>query len=167
MIRRVAFKKAIIAGFLGAAGWEVIARALVFSGVQVFDLVRTLGTLVPGNDAPSWFWWPLGMLMHCIVGSVWAIFYAYFVWSTFRVGPPLQGMAFSLLPAVLAGLIMIPQFDLIRNSEIHKFGIFAWQLGWGGPVMVVLGHIIYGCILGVMYTRPVGYRVGEPVHLNA
>ena len=102
--------------------------------------------------------------MHALVGSIWAIFYAYFVWSLFEYPPAVQGMIFSLLPAVLAGLIMVPQMDhmywKLLDPKIHENGFFAIGLGWTGPFTIILGHLLYGAVMGSFYTRPVGYAVG-------
>lgn len=163
MIRRVAFKKAVLAGALGAFAWEIVVRRLILAGLPLFDLVYVLGTMILG-DSPAWQWWPVGMTMHALVGAVWAIFYAYFFWSMFDLLPVAQGMVFSLLPALLAGLIMIPQMDLMRVNVLNqraKFSFFALGMGWLGPLSVILGHLIYGVVMGSIYTRPVGYAVGR------
>jgi hypothetical protein len=166
MIRRVAFRKAIAAGVLGAAAWEVTARALSVMGFKLFDIVQTLGTMLFGADAHFWLWWPVGMLLHATVGAVWAIFYAYFFWSTFDLRPMVQGVLFSLLPAALAGLVMVPQLGLMRSASAAPFSVFALELGVGGPLMLILGHLIYGAVLGSLYTRPVGYPVGKRVVID-
>src|SRR5687768_4336195 len=116
MIRRVSFRKAILAGIAGATAWEVAVRLLIQFGLQMFDLVHVLGTMVFSPGAPAWMWWPVGMLMHASAGAIWAIFYAYFFWSLFDTRPALQGLLFSLLPALLAGLVMIPQMDLMLDG---------------------------------------------------
>lgn len=108
MIRRVAFGKAILAGTTGALAWEVVVRVLIVLGVPLGDLVRFLGTMIAGDTSPL-IWWPIGLALHASVGAVWAIFYAYFFWSTFDWPPPLQGLVFSSIPIVLAGLVMLPQ----------------------------------------------------------
>jgi len=163
MIRRVAFGKAIVAGAIGALAWEVAARVLIILGIPLFDLVRTLGTMVLG-DVTVWLWWPMGMALHATVGAIWAVFYAYFFWSTFDWPPSLQGLAFSLGPATLAGLVMVPQMSfmhrLIIEGKLPPTGVFAVKLGWGGPAGIILGHLVYGAVMGSLYVRPVGYRVG-------
>jgi beta-glucosidase/6-phospho-beta-glucosidase/beta-galactosidase len=168
VLRRVAFKKAVLAGAAGALAWEIAMRILIGAGVPLFDLVRLLGTMFLPN-APAWQWWPLGIMAHALVGSIWAIFYAYFFWSTLAWKPTAQGLAFSPLPIVLAGLVMIPQMGwmhpaVLRGSTPHP-GLFAWKLGWGGPAGIVFGHVVYGLTMGALYTRPVGHRTGgsQPV----
>lgn len=168
MIRRVAFAKAVLAGACGALAWEVAARVFIWCGVPAFDLVRLLGTmLLP--DAAAWQWWLLGMALHAAVGAVWAIFYAYFFWSTRDWKPGTQGAVFSLGPAVLAGLVMVPQIgwmqeEVLRGSTALP-GAFAWNLGWGGPLGLVVGHLIYGVTMGSLYTHPVGHPSGKAVRI--
>jgi hypothetical protein len=82
VIRRVAFGKAIIAGVAGAAAWEALIRPLILGGLPLFGIVRVLGTTVLVRS-PAWQWWPAGIALHASVGAIWAIFYAYFFWSTF------------------------------------------------------------------------------------
>ena len=164
MIRRVAFRKAILAGVLGAAAWEAVVRLFVTAGVPLFDLVRVLGTLVFGSTASPWLWWPTGMAMHMLVGAIWAIFYAYFFWSIWDLPAFLQGVLFSLLPTVLAGLIMIPQMDFMLDGHTSTLRTFAIGIGWLGPLTVILGHLVYGVVMGSIYVRPVGYAVGQKVN---
>src|SRR2546423_944937 len=129
MIRRVAFKKAILAGAGGALAWEAVVRVLVWLGFPVFDLVYVLGTMIFERQTEFWKWWTVGMAMHALVGAIWAIFYAYFFWSIYNFPPVLQGIIFSLLPTLLAGLIMIPQMDfmhaLILSGAMPKQRFFA------------------------------------------
>ena len=166
MIRRVAFRKAIVAGVVGALAWEVVVRALILLGLPLFDLVFVLGTMIT-RDLRPWMWWPIGMSMHVTVGAIWAIFYAYFFWSTFDLQPVAQGLLFSLGPAVLAGLIMVPQMSymhaLILEGKLLPSGLFGLNLGWGGPAGIVAGHLVYGAVMGGLYVKPVGYKVGQKV----
>src|ERR1044071_6717333 len=146
MIRRVAFGKAILAGAAGALAWEVVVRVLIVLGVPLFDLVFILGSMITRGVRP-WLWWPVGLALHATVGTIWAIFYAYFFWSTYDWPPTLQGLVFSLGPAVLAGLIMVPQMGfmhpLMVNGTLTQPGVFATHLGPGG---VNVPFTIRGCM---------------------
>ena len=77
MIRSVAYSKAVLAGMASAVAWEVAARLLIWAGLPVFDIVGTLGTLALPH-ASAWASWAVGMLLHLLVGAIWAVFYAYF-----------------------------------------------------------------------------------------
>jgi hypothetical protein len=166
VIRRVAFSKAGWAGVAGALSWEALVRALILIGLPLFDIVGFLGSMVAGSG-PPWMRWLVGLVLHASVGVVWAIFYAYFFWSTLDWRPAAQGLMFALLPIVLAGLIMLPQLGwmhpLVLGHQQPAPGLFARSMGWGGPAGVVLGHLAYGLVMGSIYTRPVGYRVPSKV----
>jgi hypothetical protein len=170
VIRRVSFRKAVLGGVTGALAWEAVLRSLILAGLPLLDLVHLLGTMLVG-DRRAWLWWPAGLALHLGVGAIWAIFYAYFFWSTFEWKPALQGIAFACIPILLAGLVMLPQLGwmnpLVLRGELGRPGLFGIRYGWGGPAGIVLGHLVYGCTMGLLYTRPVGYRVGRRVRIHA
>src|ERR1051325_4045487 len=100
MIKRVAYTKAVIAGLAGALAWELLGRALIFAGVPIRDTIYLMGTLVY-PQANAWQWLLLGTAVHCSVGIMWAIFYAYFFWAVFPWPPAIQGLVFSMGITVL------------------------------------------------------------------
>lgn len=161
MIRVVSYWKAVLAGVAGAFAWEIVARLLILAGVPMYDMVRLLGTLLV-DDAHGWHWWPVGMAMHAVIGAVWAIFYAYFFWSVLRLRPALQGLVFAAIPALLAILIVRPQLELMHavTPRFPWSGLFGLSDGWIGPLSIIVEHAVYGLVLGAIYVRPVGNRVG-------
>lgn len=50
---------------------------------------------------------------------------------------------------------------LVLRGEIPRPGLFSFGIGWGGPAAIILGHLVYGVVIGSLYTRPVGYRVSR------
>jgi hypothetical protein len=164
MIRSVAYTKAVLAGMAGAITWEIVARLLIWAGVPFFDLVMTLGTLVLPH-APAWEAWLAGMAVHLLVGAIWAVFYAYFFWSVLPLRPALQGLVFAFVPMPLAIFIMHPQFDLmhplVQSGEMSSFGLFGLGGGAHEPLSIAVGHLIWGSVVGRLYTRPVGYPVNR------
>ena len=98
-----------------------------------------------------------------MVGSIWAIFYAYFFWSFFDLPPIFQGIVFAIVPAILAGFIMVPQMDLMLDGQMPQFKTFAIRIGVWGPISILVGHAIYGAVLGAIYVRPVGYPPGKKI----
>lgn len=161
MTRRVAYNKAIGAGAIGALFWGLLIHLLALCGCPVFDILRGLGTFVL-PDGPEWAWLLAGVLLHMGVGAVWAVFYAFFFWSDFPLPPALQGVLFAMIPALIAGFIMVPQLDAFHPVLQRNVGVFARHLGLWGPGGLLLGHVVYGLILGALYTHPVGYRVRTP-----
>jgi hypothetical protein len=158
MIRAVHFRKAILGGAAGAAAWEFVVRLLILAGLPLPDIVCLLGTMAFPNSSPL-LWWPMGMTIHASVGAIWAIFYAYFFWSVFDWPPQVQGLVFSLLPATLALLIMLPQIVLMHPLLLGGGSLPALPQGWTKPLGVYAAHLIYGAVIGSLYTHPVGARV--------
>jgi beta-glucosidase/6-phospho-beta-glucosidase/beta-galactosidase len=164
VIRIVSIRKAVLAGAAGALAWELLLRPLLWAGLPLVDLVRMLG-LVVAPDGPVWAWWTAGMALHVLVGAIWAVFYAYFFWSVLVWRPVWQGLAFTLIPTVLATLVVYPQLRVMQAAEpvLH---VTPWALaaglGWGERAGLLLGHLVYGAVLGALYTRPVGYPADRP-----
>ena len=164
MLRIVSFRKAILAGAAGALVWEAVVRSVALVGVPVFDLVQELGTLPFPNGSPAQ-WWPVGAAAHLVIGAAWALFYAYFVWARFRWPPPLQGLAFALIPAVLATFIVIPQLNLMHlDQAIVQVNWKTFLIGLDATTLatVLLGHAAFGLTVGALYTQPVGYPDHRP-----
>lgn len=168
MLRVVAFRKAILAGAAGAFVWEAALRIVALLGFPSFDIVRELGTLAfPRGSAAEW--WPAGMAGHALVGAAWALFYAYFFWARFRWPPAIQGLAFAILPATLAALIVHPQLQLMHlHQEVAQLD---WRdvlagLEQASPVGLLVGHALFGLTVGAIYTHPVGYRADDPPDLR-
>ncbi|MGJ0503926.1 MAG: family 1 glycosylhydrolase [Methylocystis sp.] len=160
MIRRVAYGKAVFAGMAGAVVLEIVARLMILSGAPFFDLVGTLGALAQPY-ASGLGLWAIGMALHLTVGALFAVFYAYFFWSTLPLRPMFQGLAFALIPMVLAIIVMRPQFELMNPflapGEMPPSGLFGLNGGLSGPISIAVGHVIWGATLGLLYVRPVGY----------
>lgn len=167
MIRIVALRKAALAGVAGALAWESTMRAARLAGLDSFDIVRILGTLA-FPDGPAFAWWLVGTATHAAVGAIWAIFYAYFFWSVFDWRPTFQGMAFSVLPALLALFIAYPQLQIMHLAgPVAVFDPVSvlHDISGGEVAGLLLGHLIYGGVLGALYTHPVGYPTRRPPNL--
>ena len=81
MIRIVSFQKAVLAGIAASVAWELLLRPLLLIGVPSVDIVRMLGLVVTPAGS-IWAWWSAGMVLHVLVGVIWAVFYAYFFWCS-------------------------------------------------------------------------------------
>jgi beta-glucosidase/6-phospho-beta-glucosidase/beta-galactosidase len=169
MIRIISYRKAILAGLAAAVAWELLLRPLLLAGVPTVDIVRMLGLAVIPHGV-AWAWWTAGMALHIVVGVIWAVFYAYFFWSVFAMRPLWQGLLFSLVPTVLATSVVYPQLGVMQ-ADTPVVHVDPWQLftgvTWGERGGLLLGHLIYGAVLGVLYTHPVGYPAARSPRLAA
>ena len=159
MIRVVSLRKAAVAGVCGALAWTAVLGTIELAGLPLFNIVKELGTLAFGPDEVLG-WGAVGLIAHGLVGICWALVYAYFFWSRVNWPPALQGLAFSLIPAILALFIVNPQLHLMHlDEDVARLtwdavlpSISLTQLGG-----LLLGHSIFGLTVGALYTHPVGY----------
>jgi beta-glucosidase/6-phospho-beta-glucosidase/beta-galactosidase len=157
--RVVSLRKAAVAGVCGALAWTAVLGTIELAGLPLFNIVKELGTLAFSPDEMLG-WGAVGLFAHGLVGICWALVYAYFFWSRVNWPPALQGLAFSLIPAILALFIVNPQLHLMHLDE--DVARLTWdavlpslsltQLGG-----LLLGHSIFGLTVGALYTHPVGY----------
>jgi len=169
MIRCIAYRKAIVAGVSGALAWEFVARLLIWAGVPFFDIVGALGSVaLPVGGAPGS--WAVGLLLHSLVGAIWGVFYAYFFWSVLRIRPMLQGAVFAFVPMPLAIFAMHPQLDLmnplVQAGVVPSSGRFGLSGGLYQPISIAFGHLLWGAVLGLLYTHPVGFAANKPPALR-
>ncbi|HEU4957798.1 MAG TPA: family 1 glycosylhydrolase [Sphingomicrobium sp.] len=160
MIRVVSLRKASVAGVCGALVWTAALRGLDLLGLPSFDIVKELGTLAFAPDEPL-RWGAVGLVAHGLVGICWALVYAYFFWSRVNLRPALQGLAFSTIPALLALFILHPQLQLMHLRQ--DVVTVTWEtvlpsLSLSQLTGLLIGHAIFGLVVGAIYTHPVGYR---------
>ncbi|MEO7387297.1 MAG: hypothetical protein ABIX37_10210 [Gammaproteobacteria bacterium] len=147
-----------MAGAAGALAWELAARTLILLGVPVVDMVKTIGTLA-APAGPAWLWWPAGLAVHLTVGVIGAIFYAYFVWARLTWKPVFQGLTFGVVAALPVIFAVYPLLLVMHSTAtvVHmNLMSYTDMISGAQRVELVLGHAIYGAVLGALYTRPVG-----------
>src|SRR6185312_10145913 len=93
---------------------ELFARAGRLVGLQTIDFIAELSAVAfRGSRLLADF---AAVVAHLGIGVCWAIFYAFFVWGRLRLRPSLQGLAFAIMPASLAILVVYPELALIRSN---------------------------------------------------
>jgi len=167
LIRSVDLSKAVKAGVAGALAMEVASYALRLAGIHAVDLAAELGTvLIPADHGVGRMG---GLFAHLAVGVAWALAYAYFMWGRLKWPPPLQGLAFAAVPAILAILFVYPQLKLMQASR--DVVTLRWsdlpQPSMAALISIVVMHAVYGLVVGLLYKRPVGYPVGRLPHRMA
>jgi beta-glucosidase/6-phospho-beta-glucosidase/beta-galactosidase len=162
MVRIIALRKAAAAGIAGAVAMEAVMRAFLLAGLPAVDIVSELRSAVFPN-AP-WLGFSAAVAAHLAVGVSWTVFYAYLFWARVKWPPPLQGLAFAVLPALLAILIVYPQLKLMQLSALTttlSLNSFFAPLTAAPVASLLAGHAAFGLVMGAIYRRPVGYPVGH------
>ena len=141
---------------------EIFSRVGALLGLKTIDFIAELSSVAFGGSrllADS-----AAVIGHLTIGVCWAIFYAFFFWGRLKLRPPLQGLVFAVLPALLATFVVYPELALIH----HKVDVMTLTVaGFFAPLSVpaitslLMGHAIFGLTMGAIYRKPVGYRVGS------
>ena len=158
MVRVISLRKAALAGIAGAIAMEAVFQLLRLAGLPAMDMV---GELSLSLFARSHLLSTAGAgAIHLAIGICWAVFYGFFFWARWRWPPALQGLAFAVIPALLAILIVYPQLRLMRIAgpvTVIRPDSFLSPLSAAIVASLVIGHAAFGLVMGAIYTRPVGY----------
>jgi hypothetical protein len=161
-MERVHFSKAILAGFIATLIMTIMAYAAPMMGMPKMDFAAMLGSVVNGGQAPapmSGMWW-LGMIWHFIDGAIiFALIYAYLLYPVLSGSPWVRGMIWGVVLWFLSQAIVMPMLGQ---------GFFSINIPDGMKVVAgsLIGHIIYGAILGAIAVPHAAHlpQAGRPRH---
>lgn len=135
--------KSIIAGVLGTLAMTVFAAMAPLMGMPEMNVPKMLsGTM----GLPVFFGWAA----HFMVGIILAISYALIFYNWFKGSGVVRGMKFSLIPWLMAQIIVMPMMAMM-NGMSFSAGIFSGSLLMA--LGSLLGHLIYGIVLGLTYRQ--------------
>lgn len=143
----------ILAGVVGV----VIVYIIVLFGGELSgrstDLCYLLGASISAR-LDGWTWL-LGAVGQLVIGIVAALVYAaVFEWVTRRAGV-MVGFAVALAHVVVAGIAtgFLPAQRLL-DAGLDPPGAFLEYRGLFAIMAFVIAHLLFGCIVGVLYGRP-------------
>jgi hypothetical protein len=152
--------------WLGAIVWGVVATLAftLFSlmgsamGMTRMDILDLLGSMLaqPGSTASR----AVGAVIHHANGALLAIAWAY---GVALIGLPanwLTGLGWGAILTLLA-LLMLSTIGAVhpasRRGEQEDPGLMATNFGAMTPLGSLMGHLVYGLVLGLTYqTWPIG-----------
>lgn len=145
---------AVVAGLWGTFALTAFLMIGLRVGWVHLDFAKLLGGIVmPLNRAGRW----VGLVFHCVFGVLFALLYAWIfdlvgLWPS--VWAPFVGTMFGLYHWVFSMFLI----DVARrfNPHIHRGakedpGIWGIKLGPQEAVLQMLGHLIYGTVVGFAY----------------
>lgn len=125
--------KAVVAGLAGTAAMTMLMLVAPSMGMPPMNIGAMLGSVMGGNVA-------LGWAAHVMIGAVLGLLYAAIFAARLPGSPGVRGALFSLLPWLMAQLVVMPMMGA---------GLFSGSpLAAGGSLM---GHLAYGLVLGLVY----------------
>jgi beta-glucosidase/6-phospho-beta-glucosidase/beta-galactosidase len=168
MMRVVALKKAAAAGLGGAIAMEIFSRIGALVGLRTIDFIGQLSSVAfRGSRLAADL---TAVVAHLGIGVCWAVFYAFFFWGRLRLRPSLQGLIFAIVPASLATLVVYPELALMHDhGDVVRLSVggFLAPLSWIAVASLLIGHALFGLVMGAIYRKPVGYPADSKPSLPA
>ena len=142
---------AVVAGIAGTIVMTMVMVVAPKMGMPKMDIVGLLGSMFKKEGIK-----PLGLVMHFMMGIVFAIIYA-FLWSK-GIGRASVGFGalFGTVHWLIVGLIMgmIPMLHAgIKSGTVKAPGVYMTNNGGAKGFMGgLVGHIVYGITVALIYT---------------
>jgi len=139
-------KKAIVGGLVATAAMTVLMLMAPMMGMPPMNIGAMLGSMMGGSVA-------LGWAAHFMIGAVLAVIYAAALAPLLPGPAPVRGMVYGLLPWLLAQVAVMPMMGA---------GFFSGSMMMAGGSL--MGHLVYGAVLGALYGDGAEARVpaGQP-----
>ncbi len=130
----------------------IIARA---AGLTDMNMVMALGSMITQETTAET--WVLGFVMHLVISGLIALIYAA-VFEAIRRSNWLLGLIGGAIHAAIGGFVLLgmPAIHPLMPDTITAPGAFAINFGTMTAVTFVVLHLIYGMIVGGIYS---------PVHI--
>ncbi len=140
--------RAVLAGLAGTGVMTMLMLLAPRMGMPPMNIGAMLGSKMGGNVAVGW-------VAHFMIGTVLALGYAAVFVARTPGAPAVRGAIFSLLPWLMAQLVVMPMMGM---------GLFSGSmLAAGGSLM---GHLVYGLVLGFIYGSAEIVQL-EPRHVRS
>ncbi len=142
---------AVIAGLSGAIVFSIFTAMARSMGMTTMSIEKTLGSMFgEGTTADI-----LGWTMHLVFGTVFALIYAVLFSAVGTTSGWLFGSIFGLGHGLITGGIVLPMMSTVHpamhTGKIKAPGFFAVNAGPMTPMGLIVGHIIFGAVVGGVY----------------
>jgi uncharacterized membrane protein YagU involved in acid resistance len=134
------FSRAVLGGFAGTAAMTAMMYLVAPMMSLRMDIAAMLGSMLGGN-------WAAGMMMHVVNGSlIFPAIYAYALYDHVPGSPAIKGAIWGVALWLVAQVMVMPMMG---------GGVFSSNMGGLMAAMgSLVGHVLYGGVLGVVATAP-------------
>jgi hypothetical protein len=155
------FWPAALAGFCGGLAMSAMMALMRAAGKTEMDMMYLQGSMVTTKRGPAM---AIGAITHLVVlsgivlGSVYALLFS---WLDISAGNAWWvGALFGVVHGILGGLLMgmvhtihprMGSADASGAATLKAPGLFARNYGRATPPGVMMTHIAYGLVLGLVY----------------
>jgi hypothetical protein len=150
----IRWSRAIGVGILSVCFMMGFVDIFYLMGFTPFSYEIYLGSLIFGNPY-SGHVWIVGFFENLIFGALFGIFYSYCFEYIFRRSSVRLGIWVGFCHSVVAAVIFFPFFnvihDFIGTGLFESFGFFGSGLGLATSCFLLVGHLLFGASMGLLY----------------
>lgn len=133
---------AIWSGIAGTVVMTALMYAAPLMGMPKMDMIGMLGKMFTGNPSVAY---PLGTLIHFMMGALFAVVYAW-LWSLgIGAGTWGWGIVYGLVHGAIAAMVMPMMIKMHPRPPEMQMGALA-VLG------ILMGHAVFGLVVALVYS---------------
>lgn len=141
----------IVAGIAGALAFSIFTGMARSMGMTKMSIEKMLGAMF-GEGSTATF---MGWMMHLVSGIVFAVIYVLIFNFLGTTNGWLYGAIIGLFHGLGVGAVLMPMMGAmhpaIKAGKLEAPGFFGINTGSMTPMGIVVGHIIFGAVLGGVY----------------
>lgn len=138
----------IVAGLVATAVFTMLLYAAPMMGMPRMDIPQILGSMALSQGGLAL---TMGMVMHFIMGLVFATIYAA-VWSGLNISVTWwSGLIFGAIHSMVAGVGMNILLAMHKEIKAGRLDNPMKAGGAKGVAGVVLGHMVFGLVVALVY----------------
>lgn len=148
---------ALWAGIVGGLAMSLMMMAARRMGLIEANMERYQGCMLTGKDEGSGSY-AAGLTMHLLISVAVAVLYAWGFTLFWGEANWYLGLLLAVVHWLIGGLVL-PAMDgmnpCVRNGRIRAFGAFGSNYGAMMVAGFLMGHLLFGLIVGWLYDVPV------------
>ena len=151
-----------MSGVIGATLMMGFPDVFFMLGITPFSFEQYLGSLLRGTIYGQQNW-VVGLFANWLVGGLMGFVYAWaFEWVFHKSGGKI-GTYVGLMHAIVVALAVFPFFNILHveaeTGLYPDFGFFGVGLGAPTPILLLMGHLLFGATVGLFYGPVRAFRV--------
>ncbi len=145
---------ALWAGLAGGIAMGVWAMLMHMAGYSRMSMTSYEGCMITGEDSGSSIFMA-GMAMHLMLSVLIAFVYAWAFETIWNEASWFYGLLLGIAHWIV-GSLALPMMDgmngCVKRNAMNPMRLFANGYGSGAVVTFLIGHLIYGAVVGWLYS---------------
>ncbi len=150
------WSNALWAGLAGGIAMGIWAMMMHMAGFSRMSMTSYEGCMITGEDSGT-NTFTAGMAMHLLLSVLIAFVYSWAFEAIWGAASWFYGLLLGLAHWLVAGLalrMMDGMNSCVKHNAMNPIGFFANGYGSGAVLTFLVGHLIFGAIVGWLYSVP-------------